>query len=106
MTTEQMRLRLREKYPSDAWAKKVRIMSDDQVQAIFLRLQNSGAFDKPDKPTHIAAPPRPHIFYCNDCETAFIADNPDTKECRYCGSTHLTNRPPYVKIKKEKSNEN
>ena len=102
MTTEQMRARLCERYPGSAWAKKVQRMPEDQVQAIYLRLERDGELNGPKKkPAHVPASPKKTIFYCSDCQTTFMADNPDTEECRYCGSRRLSKEPPYEQIKKE-----
>jgi len=78
-------------------------MPEDQVQAIYLRLERDGELNGPKKkPAHVPASPKKTIFYCSDCHQAFMADNPDTEECRYCGSRKLTSNPPYVRIEKEK----
>lgn len=39
-TISDMRNILKKKYPTVAWAAKVDKMKDDQVQAIYLRMQN------------------------------------------------------------------
>lgn len=89
MTVEQMRQRLCQKYPNGAWAKKVAKMEDDQVIAIFHRLQADGVIDTPRKPVHISAPPKPSVYYCPGCCTFFTADNPQLDECTDCGCVKI-----------------
>lgn len=42
MTTEQVRVIVSNAYPGDAWKKKVKNMTDQQVMAIYFRLQRTG----------------------------------------------------------------
>lgn len=42
MTIQQMRERIQLRYYSDAWKRKVRAMSDNQVVAIYYRLLKKG----------------------------------------------------------------
>lgn len=102
MKISQMRIRLCEKYPNDAWAKKVQKMSDSQVIAIYKRLSESGTLDGVKKPFYVPAPPGPTVYYCRKCLGTFAADSPCLHECRFCGSQLLTKEAPEVLIKKEK----
>ena len=87
MTIENMKDYLMHRYPSSKWAEKVKHMPDDQVIAIYKRLQEV----PPTKVIH--APPRRSaiisLYTCYDCFKEFAADNPELRECRYCGSTNI-----------------
>lgn len=90
MTVEFMRQRLCQKYPNDAWAKKVAKMEDDQVIAIYNRLQKDGVIDRPKrKLLYKPALPSPTVYYCPGCCTFFTADNPQLEECIDCGCVKI-----------------
>ena len=42
MNVNRMRVRVAECYPGPRWAKKVQLMNDDQVIAIFFRFSKKG----------------------------------------------------------------
>lgn len=86
MTIEQMKGHLKGKWPNSNWAKKVEQMPDDQIVAIYMRLQR----DKPPKPIH--RPTVDHLYYayeCLDCKKIFYTDVPEQRECRYCSSPYI-----------------
>ena len=102
MTIENMKDYLKHRYPSSDWAKKVERMPDDQIIAIYKRLQQS----KPPKVIH--APPRPSYYtgyLCPDCGKTFIADNPELSECRFCGSKNIIRESRTTYVRKETAHE-
>ena len=96
MTIENMKDYLVHKYPSSRWASKVKVMSDDQILAIYFRLTRATA------PKRIVVPPRAvqQYYQCEDCHGTFIADGAELTECRYCGSSKIF-RPESVHIRKD-----
>jgi len=100
MEIEIMRTAIRGKYKSDAWARKVATMPEDQVYAIYMRMKTAGMFDK-HKAVYIQAPPPPPTeYYCRCCKGTFFADNPSLTECALCGSKRITTDTMVVDIKK------
>ena len=96
MDTDGMRQELIKKYPDKQFAKKLKTMPDDQVQAIYLRILRKEGFDKV-KPR--AGAPKQSTYYCSNCLTDYTSDNPDETECRFCGAK-IYKDLPYVTIKK------
>lgn len=82
MTVENMRGHILAKYPG--W-KAIRRMPDDQVIAIFYRLQKE-ADKKKEKLFSQAVPDGHYHCECAACYGEFITDNPDITECRHCGA--------------------
>lgn len=87
MTIENMKDFLKHRYPTSAWAKKVEVMSNEQIIAIYKRLTAA------EKPVVTHAPLRVvtyGAYDCDDCKQTFIADNPELQECRFCGSKNIS----------------
>lgn len=87
MTIENMKDFLIHRYPGSKWAERVKTMPDEQVIAIYSRLQQA----TPPKVVHAPPISRPIFSYyiCRDCFREFAADNPDLRECRFCGSKNI-----------------
>ena len=104
MGVENMKDFLKHRYPSSAWARKVETMSDNQIIAIYKRLQQV----KPPKVVH--KPPRPLDYYtgysCSDCGARFVTDNPELSECRFCGSKNINVEYQTEYIRKDNIHEN
>ena len=52
MKVETMRREICKAYPSDIWHKRVKKMPDNQIIAIYHKFQQSGKFEKKEKPTY------------------------------------------------------
>ena len=74
-----MREHLAARYPG--WEKKLRKMPDDQIIAIYMRMQRAKPVEKPAKKA-----PEHYIYECSRCYQQFESENPDIQECRYCGA--------------------
>lgn len=96
MTIEMMKDYLLHKYPTKQWMEKVKNMPDDQVIAIYMRLQRA----VPPKVIHVEPGPVKYAYECFDCFKSFEADNPELWECRFCGGHHLLKDPRPIKIRK------
>ena len=80
-----MREHLAARYPG--WEKKLRKMPDDQIIAIYMRMQRTKPVEKPAK--YVGAgykAPEHYIYECSRCYQQFESENPDIQECRYCGA--------------------
>ena len=89
MDAERMRDYLALKYPG--WEKKLRKMPDNQVVAIYMRMQRTGPMTKLAATIGAglvfgAVRPPHYIYECQGCYLWFESENPDIEECRYCGS--------------------
>lgn len=90
MTIENMRQHLVAHYPlSSSWKQRVKKMSDSQVCAVYFRMEDAAAAKKVTPPLVTIAQHNTPAFICDDCGQSFSVDNPDTTECRYCGSTRI-----------------
>lgn len=52
MKVETMRREICKAYPNDIWHKRVKKMPDNQIIAIYHKFQQSGKFEKKEKPTY------------------------------------------------------
>ena len=83
-----MREHLAARYPG--WEKKLRKMPDDQIIAIYMRMQRTKPVEKSAKCAdagllgHKAS--ERYIYECHRCYQQFESENPDIQECRYCGA--------------------
>ena len=80
-----MREHLAARYPG--WEKKLRKMPDDQIIAIYMRMQRAKPVEKSAE--HIGAGYKTserYIYECCRCYQWFESENPDIQECRYCGA--------------------
>jgi hypothetical protein len=68
---------VRNLYNNLAWHVRVENMSDDQVLAIYFRVQQKK--EKESAPQHPSTD-----YYCPVCGMHFTYDNPDLTECIYC----------------------
>lgn len=82
------------------WVAKVNAMSTGQLIAVWQRFKAQG-FD-PEVIKRGGAASRTTLaklqeaprecgttYYCGDCRSTFVADNPELNECRFCGSYKL-----------------
>lgn len=84
-----MREHLVAHYPlSDSWKQRVKKMPDAQVCAVYFRMEDT-AKKIPPPIVMLSEQRNTPIFICDECGQSFSIDNPDTTECRYCGSTHI-----------------
>ncbi len=88
MEVWHMREHLAARYPG--WEKKLRKMPDDQIIAIYMRMQRTKPAEKSAKCVDAGllgykAPER-YIYECHRCYQQFESENPDIQECRYCGA--------------------
>ena len=80
-----MREHLAARYPG--WEKKLRKMPDDQIIAIYMRMQRTKPVEKSAK--YVGAEYKAserYIYECHRCYQQFESENPDIQECRYCGA--------------------
>ena len=92
-----MREHLAARYPG--WEKKLRKMPDDQIIAIYMRMQRTKPVEKLAK--YVGAgllgykASERYIYECCRCYQQFESENPDIQECRYCGAnrSEMTVRP-------------
>ena len=84
-----MREHLIAHYPlSKDWKIRVNKMPDAQVCAVYFRMEDAAA-KKPSTPLVMISQHNTPAFICDECKQSFSIDNPNTTECRYCGSTHI-----------------
>lgn len=85
MEVWHMREHLAARYPG--WEKKLRKMPDDQIIAIYMRMQRTKPVEKSTEciGAGYKAPER-YIYECHRCYQWFESENPDIQECRYCGA--------------------
>ena len=103
MTVENMRDLVTGDYPTSLWANKVKKMPDSQVMAIYFRMSNDGMFEKKQVALSYSDTAMPYstVFYCRVCLKVFKSDNKNEAECRFCGSSDITNKAPKERIKKK-----
>ena len=94
MEVWHMREHLAARYPG--WEKKLRKMPDNQIIAIYMRMQRAQPVKKSTE--HVGAgykAPEHYIYECCRCYLWFESENPDIQECRYCGAdrSDMTVRP-------------
>lgn len=96
MTIEQMKDFLVHGYPGSEWAKKVATMPDDQIIAIYKRMQEQNL---PRKNHAKSIQVRWTIYECRDCGKTFRADGDELDECRFCGGHKLIrkNHTEYIR---------
>ena len=88
MEVWHMREHLAARYPG--WEKKLRKMPDDQIIAIYMRMQRAKPVESLAK--YVGAgllgykAPEHYIYECHRCYLWFESENPDIQECRYCGA--------------------
>ena len=85
MEVWHMREHLAARYPG--WEKKLRKMPDDQIIAIYMRMQRTKPVESLAK--YVGAgykAPERYIYECHRCYQQFESENPDIQECRYCGA--------------------
>lgn len=88
MEVWHMREHLAARYPG--WEKKLRKMPDDQIIAIYMRMQRAKPVENLAK--YVGAgllgykAPEHYIYECHRCYQRFESENPDIQECRYCGA--------------------
>lgn len=89
MEVWQMRDNLAARYPG--WDKKLHKMPDNQIIAIYGRLQRTKAVEQPAKYTGAGLlgykPPTHYVYECHRCYRWFVSENPNLEECRYCGTS-------------------
>ena len=88
MEVWHMREHLAARYPG--WEKKLRKMPDNQIIAIYMRMQRAKSAKKSAE--HVDAgllgykTPEHYVYECRRCYQWFESENPDIQECRYCGA--------------------
>lgn len=88
MEVWHMREHLAARYPG--WEKKLRKMPDDQIIAIYMRMQRAKPIESLAKCVGAGLlgykAPEHYIYECHRCYQWFESENPDIQECRYCGA--------------------